>query len=506
MTWVRIAALFTLALQLSCGGDDENLGVGNVSPKGSVGGVIIDAATMKPMEGVQVTVIAGGSKYPGAGPATSDSAGYFSVADVPPGALLIQVTPKDTAAFHGVTIAATLDNAAGDFPLGNATLSLGPVGLVPLTKKETAFTVQLVTADGAPAPASVKAFLRASLEWVDFSTGAANPKGLTVSASASDNSGRLAFVGMPDFALLAGLVGSGGVSDQVRIQIPPFDTNKDGILDFMGKEVVYNVNQLDGTIPTIVLSSSKAPTKLSIEAASIAALAGGSGNRVMSSVSGPVYVTFNLPIRDDLTELALFDEAGQPVVSVPTKSVSDNVLTVNLPGLKPGAEYNLNIRTFADVESGTLLEGYFGAPVFTPVQAGTPVSATLGRDPANPNKIVVTFNTPVGSGTPGKHLSGTNAVLYFDYDIDGSGIKGDAPGERGASSSNVNMYIDEVDPPGPAGPSGLGSRWYFILPVDAMANPLPAGTVMDMSFSQAGFAFQQADGKLVPDMKNKVVP
>lgn len=502
-----LAVLLVLA-PLSCGDDEggDSLGVNNVSPKGSVGGLVVDAATMAPMQGVKVSVVAGGALYPsGESTAVTDANGYFSVADLPAGELIVQLTPSDPKAYRAVNIAATLQNAAGEFPLANATLSLGPIGLVPLASKTGVLTVQLVTTDGAPAVAGIKAYLRASLEWIDFHGGGVAQQGLIVVEGTSTNSGMVSFVGMPDFFKLAGLVGSGGISDVVRIQIPPFDSNKDGVMDFLGREDAFNVTKLKGAIPTIVLNSAAKPNKLIIEAASIAALAGKSGNRVMTSTSGPIYITFNLPVRQDMTEVFLFDELGQAVVSPPTKAVSGNVLTINFTSLKAAAEYNLNVRTFADVE-GDLLEGYFGAPAFTPAQAGSTVKATLTRDAGDPTKLIVSFNEPVGSGVPNQSLSGANCVLYFDYDLNGTGIKGDAPSERNADSSVTPMYIVELDPPGPAGKSGLSSYWTFTLPNDAMGNPIPAGTAFDIVFSGANFALQRASGALVPDIKNLTVP
>jgi hypothetical protein len=500
-----ILALLALSGQLACGGDEDSLGVTNVSPRGSVGGLVVDAATLKPMAGVLATVVAGGTRFPSGDPAAADATGHFSIEAVPSGDLIIQLTPSDTNAHRAVNIAATLPNSAGEFPLANATLSLGPIGLLPLAEKSSGFMVQFVTSDGAPAPAGIKTFLRTGVEYVDFKDGTPVQQGMIVVDGPTDNSGRVRYEGIPDFAKLAGLVGSGGITDQVRIEVPPFDSNKDGILEFLGTEAVFNVNRLKGSIPTVVLRSSGAPASLTIEAASIAALAGKKGNRVMSSISGPVYITFNLPLRQDLTELSLSDELGKPVVSPPSPSVTGNVMTINFSGLKGGAEYNLNLRAFADVE-GNLVSGYFGAPVFTPGQAAATVKANLSRDAGDPNRILVTFTEPIGSGTAGQSFTGGNAIIYFDYDIDGTGVKGDAPAERNAGTSNVSMIISEVNPPGPAGLSGLSSHWYFTLPQDSMGNPLPSGTAFDLLFSRASFATERAGGKLVPDFKNLIVP
>ena len=497
---------FITAMALpACGGEEEeSLGVSNVSPQGSVGGLVVDAATRAPLEGVKVAVIAGGAIYPPADkPCQTDSNGYFAVQGVPAGALIIQLTPKKT---HGaVEITATLPGAAGEFPLGNATLSLGPVGLVPLADKQTAFSVLLITPDGAPATTGmVKAYARASVGWVDYASGSPKPNGTTVVGAATGASGLVSFVGLPAFDQLAGIVGSGGISDLVRVQIPPFDSDKDGTLDFLGKEQSFYVNKLVGSIPTVVLSSSSAPSKLTIQASSLAGLGPG-GTKVISAAAGVVFVTFNLPVLKDLTAATIYDEQGLPTTLLPEVAVSGNLMTIKLKGLQQGAEYNMSLHTYASVE-GRLLEGNFGAPLFTAPPKGLPVSAVLTRAADNPNKIRVTFSEPVGTTVANKHLSGGDAVVYFDRDLDGSGVKGDAPAELGASSSSVTLYIEEQDPPGPAGKSGLSTRWAFSLPTDSGGLVVPAKTLTRLLFSRTSLPVQRADGRLLGDFVALSVP
>lgn len=501
-----MAFLLFVPTLLFCGGDDESLGVSNVSPQGSVGGIVVDASTMKAMEGVQVSVIAGGKIYPDK-PAATDATGFFSVSGLPAGSLIVQVTPKSLDNHHAITFAADLPSAAGEFPLANATLSLGPIGLIPLANKSTntAFKVQVVTSEGTAPTAGVKAFLHAPVGWVDLKAGTVQPRGSVVVEAAANASGLLTFLGMPDYSKLAGLVGSGGISDVVRVRIPPLDMDQDGRFDFLGMEESFAVNKLKGSIPTIVLSSPNKQNKLLIEAASVAALAGKTGNRLITgtAVSGTIFAAFNHPILPNETEIILYNELGVPLVSAPEKNINGNLLSITVKGLKEGAEYNLHLRTFAKVE-GTMLEGNFGAPFFTPTQK--PVTAALSRDTGTVNRILVTFSEPVGTGFADKHLSGANSVVFFDYDINGTGVIGDAPAERKASSSNVALNIAEVEPPGPAGKSGIATTWYFDLPLDILNNPIPANTPLDLALSRSSLAVQRGSGKLVPDIKNLSVP
>jgi hypothetical protein len=512
---VAFAAALVLAQLHGCGGEDsESLGVSNVSPGGSIGGLVVDAATQKAMVGVKVAVIAGGKIYPDAAkPAVTDATGYFAVGALPSGNLLIQVTPTDISKYEAITISAVLPNAAGEFPLANATLSLGPIGLVPLATATKAFKVQLITPQGAAPTTGLKAYLQAPVAYVDFNGNTIKPRGTIIVDAATTATGALTFAGMPDYALLAGLVGSGGISDLVRVRIPPTDIDKDGSIDFLGKEVSFNVNKLKGTIPTIVLSSSAKPSKLIIEAASVAALMGKSGNRMITGnhVAGTIFLSFNLPVLADMTQVQFYNEYGAALQVAPTSpaiSVLGNTMQIKFASLKAGAEYNMNLRTFSKVE-GTYYEGNFGAPFFTPAAAQGTLTATLGRDAVDTTKVLVTFSEPIGAGIANKHLA---SVVFFDYDINGSGVKGDAPAEFDATnssfatSSNITLFIDESEPPGPAGKSGLSSKWYFTLPLDSSSNPIPSNTKMAIIFSRSGQPVQHANAKLVTDLKNLSVP
>ena len=510
--WVlALGLLALLASQIACGDDDvsQALGVNNVSPLGSVGGIVLQADTMKPLKGVKITIVAGGKTYPAAdGTAVeTDSEGIFAVNDIEAGNILVKMSAP--SGYQGVTLSETIPNSAGEFPLANSTLSIGPIGLLPLATASQAFRVLLVTADGAPAP-KITAHLRSGMSYVDFSTGNPVARGTHVVSAATNNLGKASFANMPDFNKLAGMVGIGGLTDLVRVRVPPYDSNNDNIMDFLGKETIYNVLSLKGHIPTIVLDSS-APTTLKIEASSIAALAGKKGVRQLQSSSGPLYAAFNWPLDSKLTMVSLYDSDGKRLATTPTKTVTGNLLAINFVGLNAGSEYNITIRAVAS-STQDLLEGTFGAPFFTPPVSGSTVTAALTRASTDPqktdyNKIIVTFSEPVGTGVPGQSLTGSNSVLFFSYDLDNSSKTGDSPGEKGYTSSNIPMTIVEIDPPGPAGLSGLSKTWSFILPKDKyIGTPVPGGTPLDIIFSASTSIMQRASGEQLKDMFNLTIP
>ncbi len=506
---VALAMLMLPASQISCGDEatDNSLGVNNVSPEGSVGGLIVDAVTLNGIKNVTVAVLAGGKVYQAK--AKTDANGQFSVEKVPAGALIVRITPATESKYLPVNIAATLANAAGDFPLANSTLTIGPVGLVPKAAATEAFRVQILTPDGAPAQ-NVTATLTASVKYVDYKTGNPQSKGNTTVSAKTGGSGVVKFTGMPNFKSLLGLVGN-GITDLVRVKIPPQDKNADGVFEFLGKEMVYNVMQLKDHVPTIILSNDKAPAGLKIEAASVAALANKKGPRQLSSASGPLYVAFNLPINQKLTSVSLYDEFGTRPPNLPTTTVSGNLLQVNFKGLKAGAEYNITINASATV-GNKLLHGSFGAPFFTPpTSASAKVTSSLARKSSDSthkdyNTVVITFSEPIGTGKPGQSLSGPNSVVFFGYDLDGSGKTGDAAGERGNATSNKSLSIIEKAPPGKAGLSGFSTRWQFNIPNTSLGNPLQAGTPVDLIFSRINLKVERASGETVPDMTNLTIP
>ena len=148
----------------------------------------------------------------------------------------------------------------------------------------------------------------------------------------------------------------------------------------------------------------------------------------------------------------------------------------------------------------------FGAPFFTPALAGSKLFASLMRDQSKTTLIRITFSEPIGTGFPKQSLGGKNGVLFFAYDIDGSGKTGDAPGERGSTATPYSLDIQEVDPPGPPGLSGYSRYWTFQLPKDSKGTPLPGGTPLDLDFDKAILKVKRLDDSKVKSQYNHTVP
>lgn len=498
----KSSLFFSLALLLAlgwipgCGSSDDNLGITNVAPEGSVGGVVLDLATGQPMAGVNVTLVAGGKAFPsgeGSSAITTDANGRFFIDKVPAGQLIVDLAPPATHLPARFT--ATIDDAAGDFPRSNGIVSVGPVALVPVVAEAKAFRIRVIHPDGSPA-ANVEAVARASFSWAMMdANGRPSARGLTTVGAKSDSVGVVIFKGLPDFGKLAALR-QNGFSDALSVTIPAVDTNNDGAYDFPGTTRQFSVNALGTTyVPSIVLGTN--PGSLKIVATTIPGLGGKKGNRVVNAGS-PIFVNFNMPIDQNLVDVALFDEEGIPVTNSITKSVDGTLLTLNFSKLTAGQEYNLNLHIVAMV-SGFFVDGTFATPFFVAPDPKATVTAQLQMDATNPQKVYVTFSEPIGTGVAGQSL----AVLFYNFDLGATGATGDEPGELGASTTNLQLINREKDPPGAVGRSGFTRDWELSLPLIS-GNPVPPNTVIKMVFSHSGSVVTRANGQVVPTITSAV--
>src|SRR5438105_1127229 len=106
---MRMNRLIGIVTALAATGCGQSLTVGNSAAKGSVGGVVLDAAPgLQPLMGAQVTVVAGGASLA----ATTDANGVFSVGDVPSGSVIVKL---QAMGHFDVYLTANLPAAVGNF-------------------------------------------------------------------------------------------------------------------------------------------------------------------------------------------------------------------------------------------------------------------------------------------------------------------------------------------------------------------------------------------------------
>ncbi|PIE65521.1 MAG: hypothetical protein CSA24_02625 [Deltaproteobacteria bacterium] len=471
-----------------CGSSDDALGVTNVSPMGSVGGVVVDLATGQPLAGVTVKLIAGAKVFPAAEAAAivTDANGRFLIEKVPAGQFIIEMTPPAT--HLGARFDANIDDAAGDFPRNNGTASLGPIALTPVVPDGQEFKIRVINADGSPA-GNVKTTARANFGWAWINDGMPSARGFTAVEATSDSVGVVTFKGLPDFAKLAALDGTGGITDTVTVNILPVDTNNDGVYDFPGTRQTFNINTLGNAyVPSVVLAQN--PGNLQIIASTVPALNGKTGNRVVNAAS-PFFVAFNLPLHQATARL--YDEQGNGVADPIKVTIDGSLLSMGFSKLVAGQEYNLLLHVVA-VVPGTFIEKTYTTPFFIEPEASAKVVADLKANSSNANKVTVSFSEPIGTGA-NVNLS----VVYFNYDLNASGATGDKPGEFGSDTTPYQLINREKNPPGGIGKSGFTSQWELSLP-NVSGNPVASGTTIKFIFSRNNAPVTRANGEIIPDI------
>ncbi|MBI4508694.1 MAG: hypothetical protein HY698_03595 [Deltaproteobacteria bacterium] len=474
-----------LFLTMACGGEDVS--VSNTSPTGSVGGVVVHAATRAPMTGVEVSLLAGGKVFPAV---KTLATGTFSFRGVPYGNAL--VTVAGPSGFLGAVLGAKMSGQAGDFPTSNEAVTLGPIGLVPASRM---FTLRILDDRGVPV-GGYTITAQTTVGWVDFSSGAPKAVGEALFSATTGADGRVTLVGIPDYHALGTTI-----NDALVVTLPPWDANEDGVLEFPGGTATFNMRSLAVPVPEVLLKPNYEPA-LSVVASNVAALERSpSANSLPGTIAvgEPLYIKFNLPIQSTAA-VSVTDEQGAPLPEPPSSSVQGDLLKIVL-ATSPGNEYNLSIHAVAAV-GDRIVWGDFAAAFFT--RGPEKITAKATKDSAT-GMVRLTFSEPIGTGShDSNNLAGENCVMFFNADLDKSGIPiGNAPGELGHASceSGRSLRSVEPDPPGPVGRSGYSSIWEFLPPTPGNA-ALPSATPVHLLFSRIAspsFAPRRTDGRPVPD-------
>lgn len=470
---------------------DDSVTVGNASPKGSVGGLIVDAASRMAIGGASITLYAGGRVF---APEVTEADGSFAFNDVPAGTLLLVITPSEGDTHWGASVNALLTGDAGMFPQGNEALTL-TIGLIPAASP---FRFRVLDEQGAPV-AAYNVGVETTFEYVDWSNGYADARGERHYAVQTDGDGYATAASMPDYWRL-GLA----VNDAVFVSLPPYDANMDNQYEFAGGMRVFNMLSLADPTPDIILDPNY-ETTLYVVASTIGQLEGGVGGTPEPALISPpedLYVKFNLPIEDGSIDVVVSNEDGVPIMPAATATVVDDTLSISLPTLTAGAEYNVAIHVVTSV-GDRIIQGDFGAPFFVQNPSPTVTIQAITREPSG--AIRVRFSEPVGTGNPGWNtLWGADCVLFFNADLNMAGGIGDSAGETGNPNceGGRQFYAVEPDPVGTVGLSGYASVWEFYPPAPG-GTPLGAGVATQLRFSHvanAVYHLERADGRLVDDL------
>jgi hypothetical protein len=491
---VKAACFAWLAAGLwACGSDNQPLQIQNSKATGSVGGIVLNAATRAPLAGAQVVLVAGGVAAPAA---TTDATGAFSFTNVSAGEVAVTISLDGylSAMLHG-----TLQGAQ-EFPVDNTVLTFGPIGLVPSTGS---FQALVQFDDGSPA-SGLQLTARTGLRFYDLGDGAsadnAAAQVTTVNAT-TDGTGLVQFTGLPDFAALGE-----ATQDLVTVIVPPVagQTGDPALYKYPGGSFPYHMLALGAYTPVIVLRQTM-PANLAVVAASIPALESGAANAVPGIVDrgGPIWVTFNLPLDPYNTTIKVLDETGAALNSQPTMAITYDTLQLTFtPALPDGsAQYYLVIHAVA-AAGDHLLRGDFWAPFYTPVPAQM-MAPSLTRDTTETDWIHVTFREPVGG--IGGTLWGADCVIFYNINLNsGNSAIGDDPGETGNPNCIPGnaLYSEETDPTGIVGVTGYSRKWKFQLPFIGVGILVPAGTPIQFVFSRVSNGvniMKRVNGQVVPD-------
>jgi hypothetical protein len=489
---------------LSCAAEQKPIEITGAQAMGTVGGMVLSAVTREPLSGVTVTLIAGGVPTT----ATTDATGTFSFAEVPSGEVSVTLDHADylSALMHGYL------QGAGEYPIDNASLSFGPLGLIPASGT---FTALVLFDDGSPA-GGITLTARTTTRFYDYTdayTSAGSAQATTVSA-ATDATGLVTFTGLPDFLLLGD-----GAADTVSIIVPPIPAGSGApsLYRYQGGIFSYHMTAVGSITPTIVLEQPLIGA-LTVTASNIQSLEGSVANPVPSVIpkAGPLYIAFNQPLDPVATSIQLYEEGSPDVqardqTAVVQKTVSYNVIQLSFsPELTAASEYNIVIHAVAGA-ADQLVRYDNWAPFFTEPTA-TMLKPAMEReviDPVNHVEVIhMVFAEPVGTGNPSTNIfQGTDCVLFYNHDLGPTvgGIVGDDPGETGATTclgvAGYALQAEEPDPPGPAGLSGYTKYWKFTLPAPAAAS-LPVATPFSIVFSRVSnpsYVMKRVNGQVVPD-------
>jgi hypothetical protein len=462
---------------------DETVTVTPVDTLGTVGGVVFDASTDSPLVGVNVTVVAGGHVFT----ATSDDAGVFQVTAVPATGSVLVI--YEIEGFLTARQQATFPVAPGNVPYVNPTITCEPVWMLNNTGT---FQVRILDPNGAPLPqVPLQLSLAATFYTVD-QWGNVGFRGDLNRVANTNAMGLAQFRDLPELPL------AGSINfPTVRIYVPEIDLDGDGVPEYASTTRTYDLHLTYDTIQVIRLASS-APGDLAVIASNHSYFTSVSTVPGTFAAGNSIYLLFNRePDADSLSvTLREFEQDGASWPLTPT--ITGSQIAVQLPdGLVGGEMYLLTVYAHAENAGNSYIRT---VPVFTTATDAPALTMARENTMMVNSPVIVTFNQYVGTGNQlYTTLNGTDGVVYFVYDLNSSGIIGDAAAEYGYQTTNVALESLEETPtwvPGLAvSRTGFSKRWRF-QPSDVAV----AGTSVQFTFpfvSNTQYIFRTPSGDTV---------
>jgi hypothetical protein len=421
-----------MAIAMSAGCGDSTVAAGNDNPIGTVGGMVLDAASQMPMTAATVKIVSGGDTLM----AATQMDGTFAMTKVPAGSFIIEISSAGytTARFQGNLA------AVGETPAKNPVATLGPIGLI---KADGKFNVRLVDESGAPVPMVNVVGRATSAAFIDFSNGDGVGHGALTFTARSGNDGLVQFTGLPEYPTVAEWVNTNFVVD-----VPPEKIAGTESYSFAGVSQIFNLANLTQSAsdtqqaPTILLAGPHTP--LEVISSNLVYLKGNPvflDQTAQVAPNGPLTVVFNQAINPSTVRVAFYQEDAVALASAtPMVTVTTNLLAITPnQALVAGARYNVLLHAdsllapnVADVES----EFNAVVPFFVQQASGvTPaVNVNSVSKVINGNvQVTFTLNEPIGIGAG--NTGAIDCVAFYE----------------GANLDNGDpaSYVGEYEPPTP---------------------------------------------------------
>ena len=409
------------AAPIACSNDVTVL---NHNPKGTVGGLIVDATSGAPLEGVQVRVVSASGAFEST---TGTPDGTFRVDGVPAGHFTVTMK-KD--GYLPVLLEGNLVGSAGNFPIDDPIATLQPIGLVATGPD---FVVRVVDANGVPV-VGAKAVARSVFSYVDLSDGFTRFAGSVTVAADSAADGRLVFKGLPDIARFGVPIGAlasdpsfGSVGgDTVVVSVAPINVMGQDNYQFAGGIYKFSLLQPNTPLAQIVLAGPNDPLK--IVESNLEWLREGfvppsvmAPGTVRGSILGggdPITIAFSDAVDPTTVRAQLTLENGTPGPAV-TATVNLNLVSLQAMGQLDSAK-RYNLLFFAQAALNAALpsrQRSMAAPFFIRPADNTKPTVIFAKLAASSVQFLLSEPIGLGNGLP---QSFDCTVFYEGANFDGS--------------------------------------------------------------------------------------
>ncbi|MBU1240462.1 carboxypeptidase-like regulatory domain-containing protein, partial [Myxococcota bacterium] len=444
-----------------------------------------------PLSNVDVMLIVGSHTQV----TTTDGTGVFTFNNVPATGNVVLL--YEAGGYLSARGAATFSESEGGSTYENPTATAAPIWMV---QTGHTLSVRLIDKMGRPLP-QVELTLRMAPSWFVLNGTWIDGVGEFHTNANTNNLGLAEFRNLP----IPGQLGDSSFNT-AQIYIPDVDVDGDGYADYTSTTKYIDIRYNSGTIETITLND---------EIANNLTVSGSTNPYFFTTYTQypgafdpgeTIYVSFNRPPSEEDLTVTLYENKETNPLSWPIlPSLNGNLLEFDLPDdVTPGEKYFIHVYAHT-ADNGSIYEK--SVPVFIKADAELAIVGITKNDPlVAGSPITIVFNQYVGTGDPfTTYLTGTNGVIFMNWDYDATGATGDYPGEHGYYTTNIPFAIDEITPawvPGYSnGSLGFSKKW-VMSNYNAPTAP-SVGTIVNLDFDKTvdqSYRIKSPDGNLAPNL------